>query len=1431
MNMKNTLMCAVCATGMAAVASNATWTGTQGNGLWCDNGNWSAAHPNGTADVATFSIDATVTLDSGNTLNVGYVNVTAGTTTLGATEGSKLKVCKPVAVYASGFTVANGAKLFVDVPVSSDIRFDKWYAGQFTLRAPLTSTVTTTDTAYGVLIGAGSNTVEGAGSISAPNSGVSLGNGEPLNLPVYLVLRDQAQLTAKRLWFPVSSRGAPVTMEQDGDETQVEIGSAVVGWNANALSTPSPYKLKRGTFSASALHVGLNSYGLFVQEGGTSVVTTLNVGTATRKGAVELKGGRMALGGVNCDVQGSFSMTGGELDSTGAALRLGPRVSLAGSPTLAPSAGKGINLRSELDIAPDAALTITGAGTVRLQDSRSLSNSTTIDGGTLLVEAEASLLPPMNAPAPQKIIVKNNGKLTIRNIRARIAAPLDLELSTGGKVFFPHGDSGVYARSCIVAHRLVLDGVEQPKGRYQGTTTGTYLEGWTGSSIVVPYVWTGAGDGTSWTDGANWDGGAVPPNDGTACVDLSRAAGRTVMLAGQTKISCLAFLPSGASKKVTVGGTGPLIVDAPSSLNTIFFVQDGAEVVLDVDFKRDTVNTPDWMGFVGGGRLTIRRGFPSLASQNGGLENPRSPLGFDGTIAFSGPNANVQVWRTDKYNYKVLSLSCLENAGDARIVVEDGCTLATARLFLSPGANVMVHEFVQEGGTVNLTGLGDLWLTCYHNARPDVPFYELKSGTLNAKIFLGRSYKGNRLPGGSFKMSGGALNASELRVANAGNDNYYHLTGGRVNLGGGIGATTDAWGKDEVYQPNSAPPLQLGGVTIHPTVSYVSSALSAELTGINGPTVFDLADGDFLFGTMTKVIGQGGVIKRGAKTLTFSGTNTFSGTLTVEGGNVLFPVGSQVQELTRLVVTSGTAEIYGTCTAVPGEIDLAAEGSLTLGAGVDITARRLVVGGVERTGTVSFGSGSVTVAPLAAGVVWTGADEGLWSVGSNWEDGTVPTGAVTVDLSQAGGRTINVDAASVNVTGIVCNAHGTVTLAAAGGSFAFPNGTCLTVGEGCTLVLEADAKLAGYFYKFGTGRLLVRGKVTSATAPNALTSDTSFLVTAEGETEFRGEGAGIRLWTEDGGTTIIGEGAVCTNRVTANVWKRWDHAVHGQIVQNGGTLDLTDLLPNFKTSGYFALGLLWNGTGVYTLNDGLFRGPGVRMGFAWSGSSGTFTFRQNGGTAIFQDLLLGGDMETVSDTYELNDGTLVLDYGISSGTGTYRLALNGGRVESSRDGNLFPGTHAAQLGGRVTFATRANTTAVLPCDLAGEGELVHEGPGTLHAAVLLSGPSRIEQTGGTLMLDAPVAATNVVVAAGGLDVTRSGTVFPDDCVLELGEATSVALDYSGEVTVGRLRYRGNEVAAGVYGVSAGRTIHGVVSGTGTLRVLEGHASSTMIIVR
>ena len=66
-----------------SVVSAYTWTGVGGNNNWTNPSNWGGGgYPQTSSDTAIFTSDATVTLDSGTSITVGYVSVAAGKTVI-----------------------------------------------------------------------------------------------------------------------------------------------------------------------------------------------------------------------------------------------------------------------------------------------------------------------------------------------------------------------------------------------------------------------------------------------------------------------------------------------------------------------------------------------------------------------------------------------------------------------------------------------------------------------------------------------------------------------------------------------------------------------------------------------------------------------------------------------------------------------------------------------------------------------------------------------------------------------------------------------------------------------------------------------------------------------------------------------------------------------------------------------------------------------------------------------------------------------------------------------------------------------------------------------------------------------------------------------------------------------------------------------------
>ena len=69
-----------------------TWTGTAGDGKWSTPNNWDKGSgcPSAASHVAQFTKSATVTVDTGAQVTIGYLKVTGGNVTLNGTEGSYL---------------------------------------------------------------------------------------------------------------------------------------------------------------------------------------------------------------------------------------------------------------------------------------------------------------------------------------------------------------------------------------------------------------------------------------------------------------------------------------------------------------------------------------------------------------------------------------------------------------------------------------------------------------------------------------------------------------------------------------------------------------------------------------------------------------------------------------------------------------------------------------------------------------------------------------------------------------------------------------------------------------------------------------------------------------------------------------------------------------------------------------------------------------------------------------------------------------------------------------------------------------------------------------------------------------------------------------------------------------------------------------------
>ena len=1409
-----------------------TWTGTAGDGKWSTPNNWDkgSGYPSAADHIAQFGKSATVTVDTGAQVTIGYIKVTGGNVTVNGTEGSYLTLDHAVANgstgYEDGFVVMPGCTLTMNVPMVSNRRVDKWRNGTVVFTAPYTNTVNS----YSLLISQGTNIVAAGGSIYLPNDILNIANGDgDANGYTTLLVQDDAQISAKGIAVSIGANSWNAgRVVQDGAASRVEAfaGNLEIGRAQKAGTPASSYTLKNGHLEVKGnVHLGLSGRdSLFRQEGGTSRLD--NFIFTNSVGRVEIAGGLLYA-----DYEGVitrsgstsvFAFSGGTyLTSTNRDVRFGASLmELSGTPTL--QVGQRFYFPANVTIADDTVFTISsqsGTGGAYIDNGleQEVAGECIVTNGYFYLNA-GSLVPKRNATAPWKLTVRNGGTFFMRQVNSRLAVPVDLALSGTGKIQMANNNNGIYNRSVVIAHSFTRDGVAQAKGRYAGNTA--YLAGLAPSSIVVCYVWTGAGDGTSWNDPANWDGNAVPPSANNTCVDLSRAAGGTITLDSDVTLTFIGFLPSGLERSLTLAGSGTITHTGPS-WSCGFFVREGCELVMDAKVTRGSDTTT--LSILGGGRIRVRSTFPGL---NGGSTPAYS---LDGEVVYDAPFdvSTASEWKQIGYYTH-------ENQGSSKITFAEGCTGTPFRVMHSPGGGFYPADaFVQDGGSLVMN---DLFIT-RHNQNVRTPFsYTLNGGSIDAKyVALGTHFSGlwERWSRGDFVMNGGTLTLSESFRTDC-NNNHFYLQGGDIYLKTGFARTTNF--PEKRKETNIVETcVHLGGARIHSTGTW-TCALGVSLTGVNGDVTIDTAGYNATFNHV--VSGKGGLIKEGAGTLTLAKTNTFTGKIVVNQGVVTMPAGSRLAGPTEIVVNDGAVNLLGEIAVVPDSITVPNASSLTIGS--DVTVKRYVVGGVPQAdGTYTVSGHTLTVAS-GLGTVWQGASGGNWSVAGNWT-GDVPNGASAVadfgaSPTLGGGGSVVLDAdVTLGKLAFANNVTGTTLTVSGASTLTMGSEAEIWVGEGQTLVLDAPLSVTqGYLWKKGPGRLVLNGAVAGLSNGAGY-----YFVIFEGETEVNGTVRNCRLWaTNTDGSheplIIVGENADIGSYASVHpAWKLNDVSNNGHAVQNGGIVDCNP--PAFGFTGrMFAFAHFNGGTGSYTLNGGtlnLYRGYN---NFLMEYGNGTFNFLQNGGTFNAYGLYLAkNDANDTKTSYTLNGGTLVLPTRMfANGTAKTHVSLNGGTVRSETSPVLFDTRIPITLGGEVTFTQSVATAALVVSNtIEGDGTIRQQGPGSLTFAGVNYFTGAAAADGGTLGFGSSTRVTNFTAKAGASAFGAGAVPFADGTKIDLGASGTLRLDYSGEATVKELWANGRQCQAGTYSATSGHLVSPRISGTGALVVLEGKASGTLLLVR
>ncbi len=1420
MKMKLLLVVAAVAIGCSVFATNFTWTGGGDGTSWNAPANWgqSSNYPSTESDVAIFNGNADVSLNTGSATTISYVKVTAGTVTIEATEeGSSLNCTKAADGNASGFVVAQGATLIMKAPMPLTMRFDKWAAGTLIVR-DAAITKSDNDPWY---IALGTNVFDGTASLTFPNANLTCGNVNTPSLYLPVFFRDSANISVKGLGTSASTADAPsVEYIQESPDTVVTVGENGIELIARTTDIQR-YTLKSGTLSATKIMTSAappagKTYQQsptnlwYVQEGGTSTFARV----ALTAGSAALRGGVMNFTAAN----EKFTMgSGTTFEISGGTLGWPRGFNPSGWPQFRYSGRFGVTVPagseftwdwSRAHVAPDTVFVYDGPGTLKFIRAIS-TEGVGLElgaGKTVTVDAWCTISAPRYSVEPWKLALNNGSVFKLNKVNSRLALPLDLTVNGSGCIQF----NGF--RGAAIAHKLTVNGVEKAKGIY--TESQSFVNAAYSSYICVPYIWTGGGDGESWSDGRNWDAG-VPPSGTTTGVDVSRAT-RPIMLDADVTVGCLAAMPNGAERKVEITGSGSISISA-AAYGCAIYIPEACELALGVDLKGAANNQ---MALLGGGKLTLKKSMPSTTTTAAPL------LLLDGTMVLDGVKA-LNAYPGSAYNRFTHHTTFSEVSGE--VVIADGTEFTCSHLLECNAGFISAIKVRQTGGNVTFNVFG---IQNYNGSTPAESLgYILEGGSLaivyddqvanSGNLYLGANPPNSgskRYPGGSFEMSGGSLTCHGFMASK--NQNYVRLYGGDVYLKGNSRGEIQDSSTIQTLNENDIT-FYLGGVKLHPVGGHRWFSMgNICLTGKNGNCKFVL-DGDYAMAIDQgiEMSGPGGIEVYGNyRSLTCKANCTFTGSVIVHSGSgaIVFDSYSTLNGPSEFVVEdpASSISVSGTVTKSPERIIIASENCIQ-GSKV-LHVKHLVVAGEEKApGTYCNGRVVVDDAP------------------SSWLDGTVG------DLSfMADGSTTTVSDATTFSSLTYCpGATGATNTLSGVGVFTFSDGANIHVAKGDTLVINNDVVLGGKVTKTGEGEVVFNGGVTAAVAA----TDGYWLTVQEGGATFDGAVTGVRLITcGTGKVPVITLNEHCTVTDYALVLTAFTHDnsvkdVLGETRQNGATVDYSAgvfesirTLTDTKSKDIFPLTNPNGGSGRYVLNSGTFRTSGDwKLSFMQdAGELGTFEFVQNGGEFYSQNQIsfgrtLSKDLRiafTINGGYAEFTRKNNVDYVAGTLNTINFINFNGGTVAfSGLSGSNFAVRQffTVTVGGDVTFQMVNTANSVrFPNDWTGDGAATFNGGYFYFGGGLNVGGLNITNAVVTLGANTALAATG----ATALSLARTGA--------------TLNLDYDGQMPFKTLSISGRGRGTGVYSAEQGpESVRNVLAGDGELLILEGTEPGIVITFR
>ena len=478
-------------------------------------------------------------------------------------------------------------------------------------------------------------------------------------------------------------------------------------------------------------------------------------------------------------------------------------------------------------------------------------------------------------------------------------------------------------------------------------------------STLYAAVYTNANVAADLTNATRWIGGVVPGTGATGVWDnvLSTAANCTNSTGSSTfKLNTFSILDpisdvnisypasvnlfvnidmSRATKDLAIGGTGDLWYDQGSGTAT---VTNGRTLMFTsvMKIRKSFALTLDGAGtvaYTNGIQLGWTEGPGTLNLLAGVLTNSKAASTFIVSSGGSGSPVGSTVNQSNGVNY-AQAVSFEGSYGTACYNLAGGTLYLGSNMYLGNNGNQNAGKSLLNvtGGTLIQTsgnfGIGNRY--CTNGAT----YVQSGNSTVTANVFRITSAQSAMI--GNFILSNGTFYASSFDKLADSQDAKTEL-----KFTGGV-ATLPAFPTNRGV--NASAIVTFDGGTLSPRAStngYLRGLTAAYMT-TNG-AVFDTAGYDITISQKLEDFSghTGRLVKKGAGTLTLSGTNTYSGATIVTNG-----VLSQIHE--QCLSASSTVYLYSTATN-----NLSFEGTNTI--------RRLYVDNVLQQEKKAYGKAKIAV--------------------------------------------------------------------------------------------------------------------------------------------------------------------------------------------------------------------------------------------------------------------------------------------------------------------------------------------------------------------------------------------------------------------------------------------------------------------------------------